>query len=98
MGLHHENGRHEDEVKHAGPQVLDEIEPLLRDVRALPGLVEKKRGIFYRKSQAFLHFHEDPAGIFVDVKLGGSDYTRLRVSTAAERKRFLSLTRKAVGT
>jgi hypothetical protein len=83
-------------MKHAGISTLDELEPLLREVRTLPDLIEKKRGIFYRKSQAFLHFHEDPAGIFADVKLGGADYTRMRVSTAVERKRFLSLTRKAV--
>lgn len=83
-------------MRHAGSDTLDELEPLLREVRLLPGLIERKQGIFYRKSQAFLHFHEDPAGIFADVKLGGTDYTRLRVSTATERKRFLSLTRKAV--
>jgi hypothetical protein len=83
-------------MKHAGPATLEELAPLLSEVRVLPGLIEKKPGIFYRKSQAFLHFHEDPEGIFADVKLGGADYTRLRVSTTAERKRFLSLTRKAV--
>jgi hypothetical protein len=83
-------------MKHAGISTLDELEPLLREVRTLPDLIEKKRGIFYRKSQAFLHFHEDPAGIFADVKLGGADYTRMRVSTPVERKRFLSLTRKAI--
>jgi hypothetical protein len=83
-------------MKHAGPAVLDALEPLLREVRSLQGLVEKKHGIFYRKSQAFLHFHEDAAGIFADVKLG-PDYTRMRVSTAAERKRFIAAIRKAAG-
>ena len=33
----------------------------------LPGLIEKKRGVFYRKSRAFLHFHEDPKGMFADL-------------------------------
>lgn len=84
-------------MKHAGPAALDEIESLLRDLRGMPGLIEKKRGIFYRKSQAFLHFHEDPAGMFVDVKLAGPEYTRMCVSTAAERKRFISATRRALG-
>ena len=84
-------------MKHAGDEALDEIEPLLREVRLLPGLIEKKRGIFYRKSQAFLHFHEDAAGMFADIKLGGDkDYTRLRVSTAAERKAFVAAAKKAV--
>jgi len=83
-------------VKHAGSEALDSLEPVLGEVRALPGLTEKKRGIFYRKSQAFLHFHEDAEGLFADVKLGNAGYTRLRVTTAAERKRFLAATRKAL--
>jgi hypothetical protein len=73
-------------MKHAGDVALDAIEPLLREVRLLPGLIEKKRGIFYRKSQAFLHFHEDAAGIFADIKLAGDeDYTR-QVFLAAAMK------------
>ena len=84
-------------MKHAGDEALDAIEPLLREVRLLPGLTERKRGIFYRKSQAFLHFHEDAAGMFADIKLAGDkDYTRLRVSTAAERKAFVAAAKKAV--
>jgi hypothetical protein len=83
-------------VKHAGDKALDELEPLLAQVRTLPSLTEKKRGIFYRKSQAFLHFHEDEAGFFADIKLGGGDYTRLRVSTATERKAFFAVARKAL--
>ena len=52
---------------------------------------ERKRGAFYRGGSGFLHFHEDPEGFFADLKLQeGGDFTRFRVSTAAERKRFLS--------
>ena len=29
---------------------------------ATRGLAERSRGVFYRRSRAFLHFHEDPAG------------------------------------
>jgi len=71
-------------VKHAGPAALDALEPLLARVRTLPGLKEKARGTFYRKSRAFLHFHEDPAGLFADVRLGGDEFSRFRVSTAEE--------------
>jgi hypothetical protein len=39
-------------MKHAGPDALDSIEPLLAAARALPALAERKRGIFYRKSVA----------------------------------------------
>jgi hypothetical protein len=86
-------------VKHAGAEALDALEPLLNEVRRAAGLNERKRGIFYRKSKAFLHFHEDPAGMFADVKLSGDgDYARLRVSTAAERKVFLIALKKALAT
>jgi len=86
-------------MKHAGAEALDALEPLLNEVRCAAGLIEHKRGIFYRKSKAFLHFHEDAAGMFADVKLSGDgDYTRLRVSTAAERKAFLAAVKKALAT
>jgi hypothetical protein len=75
-------------VRHAGSAALDELEDLLLKVRAHETLLEKKRGTFYRKSSAFLHFHEDPAGMFADLKVGG-DWARFRVSTAKERAAFL---------
>ena len=31
-------------------------------------LREKKRGSFYLKSKGYLHFHEDPKGMFADVE------------------------------
>ena len=77
-------------MKHAGASALDQLEPLLADMRALPGLKEKSRGVFYRGGKAFLHFHEDPAGLFADVRLAGTDFDRFRVESAAERKAFLA--------
>ena len=83
-------------MKRAGAEALDAIEKLLLQVRLLPGLTEKKRGIFYRKRGAFLHFHEDTAGLFADLKTAvGGDYVRFRVSTAAERKACLVAAKKA---
>ncbi len=41
-------------------------------------------------------FHEDPAGLFADVKLEGADFTRLRVSTQAERRALLAAVRRAL--
>ncbi len=54
-------------MRHARPQDLDRIAPLLEQVRALGVLKEKKRGCFYLKARSFLHFHEDPGGMFADV-------------------------------
>ena len=74
-------------MKHAGAAALDLLEPLLSRLRALPGLKEKARGTFYLKSRAFLHFHEDPAGLFADLRAhGGADFHRMRVETQDERE------------
>lgn len=78
-------------MKHVGPDALDTLEPLVAAIRGLPGLKEKQRGVFYRKGRAFLHFHEDAAGLFCDVRLEAqADFTRRRVSTAAERTALLA--------
>ncbi|HTR60843.1 MAG TPA: hypothetical protein VMH37_04005 [Candidatus Binataceae bacterium] len=82
-------------MKHAGPDALDRIEPLLARVRRLEGLKEPKRGTFYRGSSAFLHFHEDPAGMFADIKLDG-DFQRFRVSTRKEIDTFLACAARAL--
>jgi hypothetical protein len=63
---------------------------LLAQLRGVEGLVEKSTGTFYRKSRAFVHFHEDPTGLYADVRLeADGDFTRLRVTTAAEQKRLM---------
>ena len=84
-------------MKHATPAALDRLEPLLAGLRECEGLREKKRGTFYRGSAAFLHFHEDPAGLFADVKLAGAEFTRLRASTAVEQRAVLRAVRAALG-
>lgn len=77
-------------MKHAGATALDQLEPLLAAIRALPGLKERSRGVFYRGGKAFLHFHEDPAGLFADLRLERTEFERFRVETAGEREEFLS--------
>ncbi len=72
-------------MKHAGPATLQTLAPLLARLRALPGLVERRTGCFYKGSRAFLHFHEDPSGTHADVRLDGPDFTRLRAETAQEQ-------------
>jgi hypothetical protein len=80
-------------VKHVTSAGLDELDGLLADLRLVDGLKEKSRGVFYRGSRAFLHFHEDPTGLYADVRLDGADFERTRVSTKAERKRLLTRVR-----
>ncbi len=83
-------------MRHATPDALDLLEPVLMELRRLGLLREKSRGTFYRGAEAFLHFHEDPAGLFADVRLGPGPFTRLRVSTQAERRRLLAAVRRAL--
>jgi hypothetical protein len=83
-------------VKHASPAALDQLEPLLLGIRRLGRLREKNRGVFYHGTTAFLHFHEDPAGLFADVRLDGSDFTRLRVNTKTGRNKLLAGVRRVL--
>jgi hypothetical protein len=76
-------------VRHATPDDLVELGDLLTDLRALDGLVEKRPGVFYRRSRAFLHFHADPAGLFADVRFAGDDFERRPVHTPAQRDALL---------
>lgn len=82
-------------MKHAGPAALDALGDLIAAFRALPGLKEPRPGVFYRKGQAWLHFHEDPAGLFADLR-AGPEWERFRVSEPDERARLLSLARASI--
>jgi hypothetical protein len=70
-------------MKHAGQDALDTVEELLVAIRQYPGLKEKKRGIFYWKSNAFLHFHEHQDELFADLRMG-SDWQRFPANTQPE--------------
>jgi hypothetical protein len=84
-------------VRHARAEALDELEPLLGLLRAVPGLRERSRGVFYRGSTPFLHFHEDPTGIHADVRLDGS-FERFRAQTQKERAALLRRVEAALRT
>jgi hypothetical protein len=78
-------------MKHAGPGALDQLEPLLAKVRAFAGPKERVRGVFYLKSRAFLHFHEDPAGLFADIRApDAADFDRLKVDDDDGAKALLA--------
>jgi len=75
-------------MRHAGEGALDQLEDLIAALRRLDGIKEKGRGVFYRGGRAFLHFHEDPDGLFADLRFS-ADFERSRVSTATERATLL---------
>jgi hypothetical protein len=80
-------------LKHASPEALDRLDPLLADLRLVSGLRERKRGVFYHRSAAFLHFHEDPAGLFADIRGEDGAFDRIRVDTAGGRDALLERVR-----
>jgi hypothetical protein len=85
-------------MRHATPEDLKKIATLLDELRLVPGLVERSPGSFYRRSQGFLHFHDDPSGMYADLRLeAGGDFVRLRAQTKAEQRSLLRQVRRAVG-
>ncbi len=77
-------------MKHATAETLEQIGSLLGGLRRLPHMVERRPGVFYVKGKAFLHFHEDPDGIFADIKVR-NDWSRYAVNGARDRSEFLKL-------
>jgi hypothetical protein len=84
-------------MKHATSKVLDQLEPLLERLRELEGLSERRRGIFYHRSRAFLHFHEDPTGLYADVRLAGDDFERFKVDDREQCEALLKAAVVALG-
>ena len=77
-------------MKHASRNCLCELSALLSQVRMIPGLVEKKPGIFYVKGKAYLHFHEDPAGVFADARVHSDEFVRFPVNSDQEKVQLLN--------
>jgi hypothetical protein len=82
-------------MRHVTDEDLDQLEPLLEELRQYPELRERKRGTFSRGSHAFLHFHADEDAFYVDVKLENK-FCRLAVTTPQEQADFLECVRQAV--
>ena len=82
-------------MRHARADDLEPLADLLSSLRELPDLTERSPGTFYRRSNAFLHFHVDPAGLFADLKLDG-EFHRFRVSTKKEQRTLLTKARAAL--
>jgi len=55
---------------HARPDELLDIADVLEEIRALPGVSERSRGIFYIGRDPFLHFHTKAGVRWADAKDG----------------------------
>ena len=76
-------------MKHATTEALQSLDPLLQKLRQRELLSEKRTGAFFVNSKAFLHFHEDPKGLFADVRLG-ADWSRLPVNTPRQQEALVA--------
>ena len=84
-------------MKHANVDTLARIEPLFVKLRRFPQLNEKKLGIFYLKSKAFLHFHEEGNELFADVRISPPEFTRICVTTKKSQGELVSAVRTFLG-
>jgi hypothetical protein len=82
-------------MKHAGAATLELLEELLSQLRGVSSLTQKKPGIFYVNSRPYLHFHEDAAGVFADVRLRGQEFERFPVNTKHEQESLFRLVAKS---
>ncbi len=83
-------------MRHVTAERLGRIGPLLEQLRGIDGLNEPKLGTFYRKRNAFLHFHEHGDDLFADVKLDGVQFERVRVTTKTEQRALVASVRRAL--
>ncbi|HEX4822239.1 MAG TPA: hypothetical protein VFV00_18680 [Acidimicrobiales bacterium] len=87
--------REDDFVRHVNDADLDQLEPLLEQLRSVEGLRERKRGNFMYRSRSFLHFHAHGDEFFADVRLT-DDFERFAATTASEQRTLVQNIRSAV--
>ena len=80
-------------MKHATAETIARIEPLLKRLRNIDALKERKPGIYYFKSSAFLHFHEEGDQVF---KFEPPDFKRLPATTRDQQYELIKLIRDIV--
>ena len=84
-------------MRHPRDGELDRVATVLEQLRGIDGLVERKPGVFYRRSKAFLHFHVDGDDFYADVRLDGAGFERMKVTTKTEQRALVAAVRRAVG-
>jgi len=83
-------------MRHARPDDLERIAPLLEQLRGIDGLTEKSPGSFSRRSRGFLHFHAHGDEMYADVKLTGDEFERVRATTKAEQRALVAAVKRSV--
>jgi len=77
---------------HATEKTLAKHSAFIESIRTIDGMNERRPGVFYRKSKAFLHFHEDPTGLYADLRTDVNEgFVRTRVESGEEQSKFLRM-------
>ena len=76
-------------MRHAREAALERLQSVIAALRDVPGLVERKYGVFYRHGRAFIHFHEDADALYADMRRD-TEFDRHEVTTQAQRRAFLA--------
>ena len=81
-------------MAHASPEALQAVLPLLRQLRDIKTLKEKQPGIFYCRSAAFLHFHDESGALVADLKkASGSGFDRYPLTNPLAHRKLLDETK-----
>ena len=81
-------------MAHASPEALQAVLPLLRQLRDIKTLKEKQPGIFYCRSAAFLHFHDEGGALVADLKkASGSGFDRYPLTNPLAHRKLLDETK-----
>ena len=84
-------------MAHADEAALQRLLPLLRQLRAIPGLREMKPGTFYLKGSAFIHFHDETGALVADLKkAGGSGFDRYPVDAPPGQRKLVDDAKRRV--
>ncbi len=77
---------------HTKPEIIADLSKELDIIRKLPELKEKSFGVFYFKSNPFLHFHHKEDKRWADVKTIEKNWISVEVGfecSPTEKKKFL---------
>ena len=76
---------------------IESLSPAFLEIKKLPLITEKKPGIFYIKSNGFLHFHIEDEHIWADVKDKDGFWIKVDVPAKVTKvfiKKFVSLVKE----
>ncbi len=83
-------------VRHTRSVALDELEPVLAELRRFNQL-GRRRGVRSSGGRDVFALHEDAGGLFADVRLGhGDDFDRLGVAEQDERAALIEAVRRSL--